>query len=208
MENEKENKEVSDSETGEVEKTVEGEVGEPEKKPEVKDEIPSAAQKRIDELTWQKKTAEEKLAILEKERGAKTVLTEEEEREKKAKNYLRDLMKEVREEEKTAETEADEQLKEEIRNVTSLYPDFDEKSVLNLMDKYGIESVERGYQVWKEISKVKVEAKDETKKEILSRPKSPSGVKTTDEGVDQTSEADKKKSLWEIVEEAKKKAGI
>ena len=60
-----------------------------------------------------------------------------------------------------------------------------------------------------EMNRVVEETKEKTKKEIISKPKSPSAVKTSDDSMSKfTEESIKGKSLWELAEEAKREAGI
>lgn len=186
---------------------------------EAKEEkVPASFQKRIDELVYRAKSSEEKTTILEKElaelkKSNAKPLSEEEQKEEVARNYLRTLLREeleAREKEKTEEeSRADRELNEEVLKVSSTYSDFNEKEVLSVMEEFGIENVETGYKAWKKMNQTVEEAKDKTKKDILSKPKAASGVKTSDDFSSKLSE-DKISStpLHELIEQAKREAGI
>lgn len=199
-----------------VEPTGEGEaaVEETQEQPEAKaDEVPASFQKRIDELTWKYKSEHERSQKLEEELKSKrenpsSPTTEEESRENAARDYLSKLVDERLSSIKSSEEQADKQLQDECDHVQALYPDFNKTKVLEVMDKYGIGDVEKAYTAWKEMSRVVEETKAQTKKDIISKPKSPSSVKTVD-GF--SSKFDEKtlseKSIWELAEMAKKEAG-
>lgn len=188
-----------------------------EEQPEDEDkptEVPASFQKRIDELTWKYKTERESRTKLEEELRSKRdnpaqPTTEEEQREQAAKDYLTKLVDERLGSIKSAEELEDRKLRDEIDHVKALYPDFKETKVLEVMKKYSIGDVEKAYTAWKEMSRVVEETREQTKKDIISKPKSPSSVKTQDTF---NSKFDEKtlagKSLWELAEMAKKESGL
>ena len=208
-----EKEEASSEETQEKPEENSQEVSE-EKSEETKMEVPASFQKRIDELVYKYKTSEEGRLKLEKElkemrKDPAHPTSEEEKKEQQAKQYLKDLYKEVVAEEKSKEQEKDKKLQEEIDHVSTLYPDFDKEKVLETMKKFGIENVEKAYLASKEMNRVVEETKEKTKKEVLSKPKSPSAVKTQDGSSSKFSEEDiRGKSIWELAEQAKKEAGL
>ena len=208
--------EHTESET--VEKTEDAEVvSEPvEEQPteEAKvDEVPASFQKRIDELTWKYKSEREQRQKLEEEFKSKRdnpskPTTEEEQREQDARDYLSKLVDERLGSIKSQEEQEDKKLQDEVDHVQALYPDFKKMEVLKVMDKYGINDVERAYTAWKEMSRVVAETKEQTKKDIISKPKSPSSVKTVDGFNNKFDEKTlSEKSIWELAEMAKKEAG-
>ena len=77
------------------------------------------------------------------------------------------------------------------------------------MKKYGIADAEKAYLASKDMSREVEETKEKTKKEVLSKPKSPSSVKTKDGPSTLFSEDNiKNKSIYELAEEAKREAGF
>ena len=209
-----EKEEASSEETQEKPEENSQEVSE-EKSEETKIvEVPASFQKRIDELVYKYKTSEEGRLKLEKElkemrKDPAHPTSEEEKKEQQAKQYLKDLYKEVVAEEKSKEQENSKKLQDEIDLVSTLYPDFNKEKVLETMKKFGIENVEKAYLASKEMNRVVEETKEKTKKEVLSKPKSPSAVKTQDGAGSKFSEEDiRGKSIWELAEQAKKEAGL
>ena len=168
---------------------VESEVKTPEEQPkeeEVKsEEVPASFQKRIDELTYKYKSEREARVKLDEElkksrQNPAQPTSEEEKREQSAREYLRNLLKEELAATKSQEEEEDRKLNEELDHVSALYPDFKREDVLKVMEKFGIDNVEKAYLASKEMNRVVEETKEKTKKEVLSKPKSPSSVKTVD----------------------------
>lgn len=179
----------------------------------VETEVPASFQKRIDELTWRYKSERERAQKLEQDltsqrQNPAQPTTEETRKEQAARDYLTKLVDERLSSIKSEEQEADRQLQEEVSHVSTLYPDFNKTEVLKVMDELGISDVEKGYTAWKKMNRVADEAKEKTKKDIISKPKSPSSVKTQDSF--NTKFDDKtlqEKSIWELAEMAKKEAG-
>ena len=135
--------------------------------------------------------------------------SEEAHKEQSAREYLRGLLKEEIAATKSQEEEADKQLQDECDHVSALYPDFNKDEVLKVMDKYSIDNVEKAYLAWKEMSRVVEKTKEDTKKDLLAKPKSPSSIKTQDGlGTKFSEENIKSKSLWELAEQAKREAGF
>jgi len=182
-----------------------------EEVPQKSEEVPVSFQKRINELVYKSKSAEERVKTLESELSKirHSTMSEEEKKEKSARDYLKGLLKEELAEVKRQEEESDRALEEEISNVNALYPDFNKTEVLKVMDEFKIANVETAYNAWKKMNRVVEETKEKTKKEIISKPKSPSAVKTSD-GLSSkfTEDSIKGKSLWELAEEAKREAGL
>ena len=176
-------------------------------------EVPLSFQKRIDELTWKYKSEHEARVKLEQEMKAARQnpaqpTSEESQKENAAREYLRTLLREEIAATKSDEEKADKALQEECDHVATIYSDFNKTEVLKVMDELGISDVEKGYTAWKKMNRVAEEAKEKTKKDIISKPKSPSSVKTQD-GFN-TKFDDKtlaEKSIWELAEMAKREAG-
>src|SRR3990167_1674459 len=207
--------EHTESET--VEKTEDSEVVAEtvEEQPEAKvEEVPPSFQKRIDELTWKYKTEREQRLKLNEELKAQrhnpsNPTTEEEQKEKTARDYLAKLVDERLSSIKSDEEQADKQLQDDCDHVQSLYPDFKKTEVLKIMDEFKIGDVETAYNAWKKMNRVVEDTKVQTKKDIISKPKSPSAIKTEDSF--NTKFSDKtlsEKSIWELAEMAKEEAGI
>src|SRR3990167_1920275 len=119
-----------------------------EEQPEAKvEEVPNSFQKRIDELTWKYKTEREQRLKLNEELKAQRhnpskPTTEEEQKEKSARDYLAKLVDDRLSSIKSEEEQADKQLQEECDYVQSLYPDFNKTKVLEVMNEFGISNVE------------------------------------------------------------------
>lgn len=198
---------------GEGEAAVEEPEKEPQEEPVKVDEVPASFQKRIDELTWKYKSEHELRLKLEEEFKSKREnpskpTSEEETKEQAARDYLSKLVDERLSSIKSDEEKADKQLQDECDHVQALYPDFNKTKVLEVMDKYGIGDVEKAYTAWKEMGRVVEETKAQTKKDIISKPKSPSSVKTVDGFGSKFDEKTlSEKSIWELAEMAKKEAG-
>jgi len=197
---------------------VESEVKTPEEQPkeeEVKsEEVPASFQKRIDELTYKYKSEREARVKLDEElkksrQNPAQPTSEEEKREQSAREYLRNLLKEELAATKSQEEEEDRKLNEELDHVSALYPDFKREDVLKVMEKFGIDNVEKAYLASKEMNRVVEETKEKTKKEVLSKPKSPSSVKTVDGPATKFSDKDiSELSMQELAERAKQEAGF
>ena len=186
-----------------------------EEQPEAKvEEVPNSFQKRIDELTWKYKTEREQRLKLDEALKAQrnnpsNPTTEEEQKEKTARDYLAKLVDERLSSIKSDEEQADKQLQDECDHVQALYPDFKKTDVLKIMDEFKIGDVETAYNAWKKMNRVVEDTKVQTKKDIISKPKSPSAIKTEDSF--NTKFSDKtlsEKSIWELAEMAKEEAGI
>lgn len=171
-------------------------------------------QKRIDQLTYKYKSEREARMKLEEELRSSRVnpaqpTTEEAKKEQNAREYLRGLYKEIVAEEKAKEVEKDKALRSEIEHVSAIYPDFNEDKVLGVMSKYGITDVEKAYLAERQMKNEVEKVKQETKKNLQARPKSPSSVKTQDGVATKFSEKDiTENSLWELAEKAKKEGGF
>lgn len=203
---------TEETETPSEETQEETQEVEPEKKST--EEVPASFQKRIDELVYKYKSEREARQKLEQElkqsrQNPAQPTSEEERKEQSAREYLRNLLKEELAATKSEEDEADKQLNEEMDHVSALYPDFKREDVLKVMEKFGIDNVEKAYLASKEMNRVVEETKEKTKKEVLSKPKSPSAVKTQDGSGTKFSDEDiRSKSIWELAEQAKREAGI
>lgn len=176
-------------------------------------EAPVSYQKRINELTYKYKSEREARVKLEEQlksdrRDPAKPTSEEEQKEQDARDYLAKLVDERLSSIKSEEEQEERKLNDECDHVAALYPDFNKPEVLKIMDEFGIGNVEIGYNAWKKMSRVVQETKEQTKKDIISKPKSPSSIKTEDAF---NSKFDDKtlqeKTIWELAEMAKKEAG-
>ena len=200
-----------------TEKTEEGEetaVEGTQKETEGKEEVPASFQKRINELVYKYKSERETRQKLEEQLKSKRQnpaqpTSEEEKREQSAREYLRGLLREELSAQKSEEEAETTKLNEELDHISAIYPDFKREEVLRVMEKFGIDNVEKAYFASKEMKRETDKAKEDTKKDLLSKPKSPSSVKTQDTLGSKFSEENiRNKSLWELAEEAKKEAGF
>ena len=195
---------------------VESEEVTPEEQPkEVKsEEVPASFQKRIDELTYRYKSEREAKTKLEEQlksqrQNPAQPTTEEEKREQSAREYLAKLVDERLTAIKSKEEQADKALQDEMDHVSALYPNFNKDKVLKVMEKYGIDNVEKAHLASLEMTREVEKAKEETKKDILAKPKSPSSIKTQDGFATKFSDENiANKSIWELSEMAKKEAGL
>lgn len=214
---EDESKEESSEKTEEGESTVEETQEKTPEKVSTEQELPASAQKRIDELVYKYKSEREARQKLEEQlkqsrQNPSQPTSEEEQREKTAREYLRNLLREeldaTKKAEQEAQNEADKALEDECDHVAAIYSDFKKEDVLKVMEKYKITDVEAAYLNWKEMNRVAEEAKEKVKKDITSKPKSPSAEKTQDGFATKFSdEVIGKESIFELAERAKKEAG-
>lgn len=135
-------------------------------------------------------------------------LTPEEQKDLNAKNYLKGLLKETLEEQEKSKQEATaKELKEfnaSVDNVLEINPDVKKDEFLKFIeeneDKYKFSSVDGAMAIYKDLNKVKSEAKEQGKKEVQNRPKFPAN-----EGSPAPKSYDTKgKSFSQIAEEAKR----
>jgi len=153
---------------------------------------------RFDEVNEKRKELERQL----KEMSEKAK-PDEDPSEVRARQYIRDQIKAVTEElssqEENSKREAEEKLQEEIDTLTP-NPKFDEKAVLEFMNKHELYELPltKVFELWQTAGSMK---------STKPKPKMPSALKTSDE-VKKTPASSSDKPLWQLVEEAKKNAGL
>lgn len=147
----------------------------------------------------------EKRKSLEKELKSKLDTREDtkpasEGREEDEETRISRILEKREEKIKREEAEAEKEFDEDVEEYTLIDPTFTEKRATDLVEKYGV-SVDGAWKIHQDIKGGRIEA---------PKPKIPSGLKTTDkvESKPLTDEELRSKSLDDIVEEAKKKAGV
>ena len=153
----------------EVEETPEGEPSTPERT------VPIG---RFNEVYKKTKELEEKIGTLNTD---KEVFTPEQQKEQQAKAYLKNLVKEEREEaERVAkESSAKEQSKfeEEVDDVLAIHTDVNRDEFLKFVetksDEYGVKSVKGAMKLYKDLGKLKSETEDELKDNLSKKPNLP-----------------------------------
>ena len=161
---------------------------------------------RFQEVYREKKELEEKISSLETKKADGTI-TSDEKKELEAKNYLKNLFKEVSKEEQEETKKAErielESFNKEIEEIITLNPDVKKADFLKFIeveaDKYDIKSVNGAMSLYRKLEDVSKSASEKTKKDISSKPKLP-----THEGGGGETYDDKGKSLYQIANEAKK----
>ena len=145
-----------------------------------------------------------------KEKKHETGLNEEEQKELKAKQYLKTLYKEIREEEKAEEnrqkTQQDRKFAFEVDDAIALNPEVKKTDFIKFLeeeaDELGITSVSGAMKAFRKLNSIKKEVAEETKTKINEKPGLPKSS-TNQSSVDYVKE-DKGKSLVQIAQEVKK----
>jgi len=159
---------------------------------------------RFKEVISDKQKLEQQLQELQQKKENVGLTTEEEKKEKAAKDYLKTLTKEVISESKKEEAEKEEQeqkqFNSEIEEVLENNPDVKKADFLKFIEekaeKYGIESVTGAMSLYREFANIE----KKTREDILKKPKMP-----TSEGSGNIKSYDYKgKSLDQIAEDSKK----
>lgn len=139
-------------------------------------------------------------------------LSEEQQKELKAKEYLKGLLKETIEEQKkqTAEEEAKEQtlFEQEVEEALLANTDVKRAEFLKFIEEEGddyssVQAIMKGYKRLAETSKT---ASEKTKKELAGKPSLPTSEGGG--GEKPAAETDKGKPLWQIAVEAAKELGL
>src|SRR3990167_8432256 len=175
---------------------------EPEKKEEV--QKPPVPYDRFDELNKELKETRQEIQDL-RSKGKEEGLSEEEKSELKAKEYIektaREAYQKMAAEDVARETELEASIAEEIKFYNSIDKDFTEKVAEEIGNKYGTDKnpipVEIAYNIFQNEKNLKSQI-------LVSKPKLPTPIRSTDNLEIKENEADKGKSLWQVVEDAKK----
>ena len=133
-------------------------------------------------------------------------LTPEEKKEIDAKTYLKNLYKEVMTEEESQRKQKEEQelktFNSEVNSALELNLEVKREDFLKFIEEksksYGVKSITGAMALYKDLNKSVLEAKDQGKKEILNRPKTP-----VNEGQSSVKSDDTGKSFYQLAQEAK-----
>src|SRR3990167_9824496 len=184
--------------------------GEPEAKAEDTPSDPSADKSvpysRFKEVNDKMNSMKERIDSLQNTSKGRD-LTPKEQEELNAKSYLRNMLKDVLTEEERTKNEAEAKevatFNSEVDSILEFNSEIKRNDFIDFIEKnsekYGIESVKGAMALYKDLNQVKAKAKDEGKKEVLNKPKFPSG----DGGIAAKGNYDVKgKSIYDIAREA------
>lgn len=137
-------------------------------------------------------------------------LSQEEQKELQAKNYLKGLLKETLDEQKQHEEQAtqEEQNKfnEEVDEQLSVHTDVNRDDFLKFVEdkgeEYGTTSVKGAMKLYRDLNNLKKSASEEVKEDLSKKPNLPSH----EGGSSESHVDDSKKSYQQIVEEATREA--
>lgn len=200
---EEENKDVNVEETPEVTEDKSEETPSESSTDKADKSVPYARFKEVNDQLKEMKSRIDSLQTKE-DKGS---ITPEEKKELDAKNYLKNLFKEVMTEEEKMKSEKEKQesvaFNKEIDSLIELHPDIKRADFVEFIDKnsdkYGIQSVKGAMALYKDLNNIKTSAKEAGKKEIINKPKFPS----SDSGMAAKPNYDiKGKSLHDIAREA------
>ena len=175
---------------------------EPEKKEEV--QKPPVPYDRFDELNKELKETRQEIQDL-RSKGKEEGLSEEEKSELKAKEYIektaREAYQKMAAEDAVRETEREASIAEEIKFYNSIDKDFNEKVAEEIGSKYGTDKnpipIEIAYNIFQNEKTLKSQIP-------VIKPKLPNPIRSTDNLEIKEDAADKGKSFWQVVEDAKK----
>ena len=134
-------------------------------------------------------------------------LTPEEKKEVDAKQYLKNLYKEVITEETAQRKQMEEQelkaYNTEVNTALELNTDVKREDFLKFVkeksESYGVKSITGAMALYKDLNKSVLDAKDQGQKEILNRPKTPTNEGQTSTKSEDTSD----KSFYQLAQEGK-----
>lgn len=152
------------------------------------------------------KEYEQKLKELEDSKS--TGASPDKEKELQAKSYLKSLLKEVTEEEKKAleraEREQQERFERDVDEALLLNTDIKRAEFLKFIkdeaDQYGVQTVQGAVTLFRRFQDVASSASEKTKKDLSKKP----GLPASDGSGEAPAYKDEGKSLYDIVNEAKK----
>ena len=162
---------------------------------------------RFAEVIKEKNELKQKL----EEQSKPSVNQDNEDKEVKAKNYLKTLTKETLEEvkrEEIAQRQAEEkEIEKEISNTLELNPDIKKTDFTKFLSEkaeiYGIKSIDGAMKLYREINNLSKDVADKTKKDILGKPVMP---KSEGGGESISYEKDFKGKSWGEITETMKKS--
>lgn len=163
---------------------------------------------RFKEVYGKMKDLEREIGTL-KEGKREGTLTEDQQKELQAKEYLKGLLKEtLSEQERTKQEQEQQELKEfkdKVETVLSIHTDVKKDDFLKFLEEEGDDyaSVDAAMKVYKRLSETAKDASEKAKQSISKKPKLPSSEGTSGGSIDYA-EADKGKSMWQIAQEAAK----
>lgn len=159
---------------------------------------------RFNEVYKKTKELEEEIGTLKTKPGEQ--LTPEQQKEQQAKSYLKNLVKEEREEAEKAikETEAKEQkdFESEVDDILAIHTDVSKDEFLKFVeekgDEYGVKSVKGAMKLFKDLGKLKTDTEEETKENINKKPDLPKSEGTSPS---KTPPDDSEKTYQQVVDE-------
>jgi hypothetical protein len=176
-----------------------------EEAPSAEEEAPTVPLSRFNEVYKSLKTTQEEIREL-KEQKSQGDLSPDQEKELKAKEYLKGLLKETLSEQEKAAKEAEDKEKKDfnssVDDILSTYTDVKRDDFLKFMETkaktYKVSSVEGAMAIFRDINNLTKETIEKTKKTLSERPNLPRSEGESSE----TPIDDSHKTLSQIAEEA------
>ena len=119
-------------------------------------------------------------------------------KEPELKKTVKDVLAEITSETKEREKLDEEQLQKELKDTHDIYGDFDNDKLLKIVEDYGVSDSD-GNVKWDKA----MELYKKLGGEVKLKPKAPVGNRTGNDGIQETFKTEGK-SMWQILEEAKK----
>lgn len=160
---------------------------------------------RFNEVYGKMKTLEREIGTL-KEGKRDGTLTEDQQRELQAKEYLKGLLKETLSEQERTKQEQEQQeareFKDKVDSILAIHTDVKKDDFLKFLEEEGDDyaSVDAAMKVYKRFSETAKDASEKAKQSISKKPKLPSSEGTG--GSVDYAESDKGKTMWQIAQEA------
>ncbi len=160
---------------------------------------------RFNEVYGKMKTLEREIGTL-KEGKRDGTLSEDQQKELQAKEYLKGLLKETLSEQERTKQEQEQQevreFKDKVETVLAIHTDVKKDDFLKFLEEEGDDyaSVDAAMKVYKRLSETAKDASEKAKQSISKKPKLPSSEGTG--GSVDYAESDKGKTMWQIAQEA------
>ncbi len=160
---------------------------------------------RFNEVYGKMKTLEREIGTL-KEGKRDGTLSEDQQKELQAKEYLKGLLKETLSEQERTKQEQEQQevreFKDKVETVLAIHTDVKKDDFLKFLEEEGDDyaSVDAAMKVYKGLSETAKDASEKAKQSISKKPKLPSSEGTG--GSVDYAESDKGKTMWQIAQEA------